>query len=65
MTQHPTPDGIQFYDQADGKDKILVESGPFNGWICYKHPDGQWVTERKATDQDKLLLRQAKTRGQL
>ena len=22
------------------------------GWILYRHPDGQWVTLRKATDAD-------------
>ena len=21
-------------------------------WICFKHPDGQYVTQRKATDDD-------------
>lgn len=24
----------------------------FDGWICYRHPDGQWVTLRKATQSD-------------
>lgn len=26
------------------------------GWLLYKHPDGQWVTLRKATDDDLVYL---------
>jgi len=25
-------------------------------WVAYKHPDGQWVSLRKATEADKLSL---------
>lgn len=26
------------------------------GWLLYRHPDGQWVTLRKATDADVTAL---------
>ena len=29
------------------------------GWILYRHPDGQWVTLRKATDADVMEMSQA------
>lgn len=29
------------------------------GWLLFKHPDGQWVTLRKATDDDIAKLSQA------
>ena len=29
-----------------------VTAGPFEGWIVFKHPDGQWVTLREATQDD-------------
>jgi len=27
-------------------------------WVFYKHPDGQWVSMRKATDDDKAKVRE-------
>lgn len=35
----------------DGKNAVCVE-GRFYGWAFYKHPDGQWVTIRKASDDE-------------
>ena len=32
----------------------------FYGWVFYKHPDGQWVTLRKATP-DELAERVGRT----
>ena len=29
------------------------------GWILYQHPDGQWVTLRKATDIDIAAINKA------
>lgn len=46
------PTGIKFYDNASGREMILVTEGSYKNWIVYKHPDGQYVTLRKATDAD-------------
>ena len=35
-----------------------IEMDPENrayGWVYYKHPDGQWVTLRKATEEEMKL----------
>lgn len=47
---------IVFYDLLSKRIMCLTEiSGEF--WICFKHPDGQFVTERKACfdDIEKLI----------
>lgn len=42
------------------------ESRPaLRGWILYRHPDGQWVSLRKATDPDFAALDAAGVRGSL
>jgi hypothetical protein len=47
------PKGIRFYDSASRREMLLVtEAGPHNGWLCVRHPDGQWVTARKASVDD-------------
>ena len=48
------PNGTRFYSQARKQDMILVRDSEsqWNGWIMYKHPDGQWVSLRKATQAD-------------
>lgn len=47
------PKGYTFYDKASKRTMRLVyEDGPWNGWLLYKHPDGQWVSLRKATEED-------------
>ncbi len=46
------PKGTQFWDQASGRQMMLVLEGPSSGWIVYKHPDGQWVALREATLDD-------------
>lgn len=51
--------GIEFYDAASQRRMKLIGTGPWNGWIAYKHPDGQWVTLRRATDDDRKQLAQA------
>jgi hypothetical protein len=38
-------DDINFGEDPDSKHELA-------GWILYRHPDGQWVTLRKATDRD-------------
>jgi hypothetical protein len=50
---HYEPKGFAFFDAASGRDMLLVAQGEaYAGWVCYKHPDGQWVTLRKATESD-------------
>ena len=49
---HYDPEGVLFWEEGR-KLKLLVE-GPYKDWVCYKHPDGQWVTLRKATREDQL-----------
>lgn len=47
--------GLEFYDWAsDRMMKYVYPDTPHwcAGWILYKHPDGQWVTLRKANEED-------------
>jgi Spy/CpxP family protein refolding chaperone len=55
------PDGIEFFDKASGKHLKLVTEKDYcyEGWLVYKHTDGQWVTLRKATDEDKAKIKKA------
>lgn len=55
------PKGLRFYDKASNRNMILVDEPDrhFDGWICYQHPDGNWVTLRKATDADREALAHA------
>ena len=54
MTEHYDPPGLNF--EANGKQmKYCYPDCPresLRGWLLYKHPDGQWVSLRKATDDD-------------
>lgn len=51
--KHYEPKGFRFFDNATGREMLLVAEGEsYAGWLCYKHPDGQWVTLRKATPDD-------------
>ena len=45
------PDAIEFYDAASGRQMMLGTWGD-EKWMFYKHPDGQWVSLREATDDD-------------
>jgi hypothetical protein len=41
--------------EANGKDMMYVypdTKHELAGWILFRHPDGQWVTLRKATEDD-------------
>lgn len=54
------PAGIRFFDAVRQREMLLVADGePYAGWICYRHPDGQWVTFRKATPEDIEALAEA------
>lgn len=49
--------GVEFYDKASGREMLLIDEGEsFGGWLCYRHPDGQWVTLRKATEADRRAI---------
>lgn len=52
MTTLSSEPGFVFYDANSMRKLMLVEHGVMAGWLCYKHPDGQWVTLRKATEDD-------------
>lgn len=58
--------GISFYSQALGKQMryLYPDCGHhWAGWILFKHTDGQWVSLRKATDQDIAELSSAVVRA--
>lgn len=58
--------GLQFYDAASGRTLkyIYPKTGHSTaGWLLYKHPDGHWVTFRKATDADIAALNRAVAQG--
>lgn len=46
-----TPPGFDLPEEG-GKRLKLVAAGPRKGWVAYKHPEGQWVSLRKASKQD-------------
>lgn len=54
------PKGTRFYDIPSGREMVLISddepAAHVRGWLCYRHPDGQWVTFRKATDDDRRRI---------
>ena len=52
------PKGIRFFDVGHGNREmiILAESERHAGWLCYRHPDGEWVTLREATAEDRKVV---------
>ena len=61
MSSQNDPVGLEFFDTATKKRMKYVypDSPHWTGWILYKHPDGQWVTLRKATYADVGSISQA------
>lgn len=57
------PKGTRFFDNDSGREMLLVaedeQQEGWRGWLFYKHPDGQWVSLRKATDNDIMAINQA------
>ena len=55
---------LRFADGRRGEAALDLVSGEL--WVCFRHPDGQFVTERKATALDLQavadLLNEARTR---
>ena len=46
---------LRFYDQRRRQNMMYVypdTKHELAGWLLYQHPAGQWVTLRKATDND-------------
>lgn len=55
------PAGWTFYDNASKREMRLVydEASSWKGWLIWQHPDGQWVSLRKATLKDYEALSKA------
>jgi hypothetical protein len=54
---HADPPGLNFQARYAGKTRAMRYVYPDTdheaaGWILWKHPDGLWVTLRKATEAD-------------
>jgi hypothetical protein len=45
------PAGFRFRDANYG-DMVYVTEGHMAGWLSYRHPDGYFVSLRKATPED-------------
>jgi hypothetical protein len=54
------PQGVRFYELASKREMILVTDDEpqewLRGWLCWHHPDGQWVTLRKANKADLVAV---------
>ena len=54
------PKGLRFFDKASGREMLHVtEEGDWCDWICYRHSDGQWVSMREATAEDREVIARA------
>jgi hypothetical protein len=45
-----TKSRVYLFDHANG----VVIGGKWDGWLVWRHPDGQWVTVQKAEVRDPL-----------
>jgi hypothetical protein len=52
------PKGIKFFEMGSKHELLLVVEGSWAGWLLYRHPDGQWVSLRKATQDDLAKIEQ-------
>jgi hypothetical protein len=55
---HYEPQGIRMFS-CGANCEVMYCTDPtscFKDWVLYKHPDGQWVSLRKATDVDKNVF---------
>lgn len=43
---------LEFYDAKQGLMKLDYWSNGEEPWLFYRHPDGQWVSLRRATKDD-------------
>jgi len=55
------PSGVRYFDSRSQREMLWVrEPGhELDGWICYQHRDGQWVTLRRANGRDLLNIKRA------
>lgn len=66
-TKFLTTEGCVLGPRSDGsvcaREMMLVADDEpreyLRGWLIYRHPEGQWVTLRKATDDDIAKVNQA------
>ena len=52
--------------EANGKEMMYCypdSKHELAGWILFRHPDGQWVTLRKATEKDVTAMTRAVSRS--
>jgi hypothetical protein len=59
--------GVIFYDATEGRTMKYVDPESKHraaGWLLYKHPDGQWVTLRKADSADLEIIANLANRGE-
>lgn len=56
MSEHYAPKGISFWDARSERLMLLVTEGGFAGWLCYRGAEGQWVTLRQATEEDRQAI---------
>ena len=49
-------DEIEFFDCVSKRKMKLTNLYGRELWVCYKHPDGQWVTLRQATVADVRVI---------
>jgi hypothetical protein len=59
-------DGFSFYDNKSKRSMRYVyanQQTKYAGWILYQHPDGNWVTLRKATVADVSAISEAVVRA--
>lgn len=56
------PTGIEFYDIASKRQMILCTESAigWKDWLFFKHPGGDWVSLRLATDSDCRKIEQVK-----
>ena len=63
------PSGVMFWDRASRRRMMLVSDDDpreeIRGWLVYLHPDGQWVTLRKATVVDREAIRREQPFGRI
>jgi hypothetical protein len=53
MSEHTDKAGDGMATCVGGQFAVCVdEKSPTYGWVHQRHPDGQWVTVRKATDDE-------------
>lgn len=54
------PDGVMMFCRKSNRYlKLITEKGPYQNWLCYRHPDGQWVTLQESTEEDRARIAQA------